>query len=207
MRPIWRSAMPGGDPGQSGGRPASLLRRLSGHADQSLQRRDLGTDRRSRGRRWPNWKCRSCSVANAARCGCRPPTKPSIIAYADRPIYAACTLRIEAGGDHGYQGFAQQLPDAALQGSAPNSFKPSTSRRFRRPSNGPFFRLTTKRDPMATPSASLTTPTPSKSFPASTRCANARGCTPTPVGPTTWPRKSSTTASTKPWPATRRRCR
>ena len=37
----------------------------------------------------------------------------------------------------------------------------------------------------------------------STRCASARGCTPTPPAPTTWPRKSSTTASTKPWPATR----
>ena len=30
--------------------------------------------------------------------------------YAEQ-YYAACTLRIEAGGDHSYQGFAQQLPD------------------------------------------------------------------------------------------------
>ena len=30
--------------------------------------------------------------------------------YAEK-YYAACTLRIQAGGDHSYQGFAQQLPD------------------------------------------------------------------------------------------------
>ena len=30
--------------------------------------------------------------------------------YAEQ-YYAACTLRIEAGGDHSYQGFARQLPD------------------------------------------------------------------------------------------------
>jgi DNA gyrase/topoisomerase IV subunit B len=32
---------------------------------------------------------------------------------------------------------------------------------------------------------------------ASTRCASARACTPTPPVPTTWPRRSSTTASTR----------
>ena len=30
--------------------------------------------------------------------------------YAEQ-YYKACTLRIQAGGDHSYQGFAQQLPD------------------------------------------------------------------------------------------------
>lgn len=80
MRPIWRSAM--------AWRRSWSIRRSPRIAPSTATwaRRPTttaarpGNSPRTTWRRWPNWKSRTCNVPNATRYGCRPPTKPSIIA-------------------------------------------------------------------------------------------------------------------------------
>ena len=106
--PFGGAPWPGGDPGQSGGRPASLLRRLPGRADQPLQRRDLGTHR---GPRAALAELEVTRLQRPERYQVWLQTADETLDYrAAQAFYRACALRIQAGGDHGFQGFARHLP-------------------------------------------------------------------------------------------------
>ncbi len=127
----------------------------------------------------------------ASRCGCRPLTRPSTTA---RPRPGTGPARCASSP-------VATTATRALPLSCPRcSPSPALIPACGATTIFPIF------DELESPWP-LTTPTPLKSFPASIRCASARACTRTPPAPTTWPRKSSTTASTRRWPGMRRACR
>ena len=57
---------------------------------------------------WPSWRCRPLD-ANRYQVWLQTADETLDYRHAER-YYRACALRIQAGGDHGFQGFAERLP-------------------------------------------------------------------------------------------------